>query len=108
MLTTDHGAVRSNRATIVHGDRDTSNNLRYKYGRNLRCEGRDAIYVDKPERYGLPNAGLGANFIIAKEDFYLVYPTNFNEYQRQYKDSFQHGGISLEEMVLPVAIMEPK
>ena len=108
VLTTDHGAVRSNRATIVHGDRDTSNNLRYKYGRNLRCEERDAIYVDKPERYGLPNAGLGANFIIAKEDFYLVYPTNFNEYQRQYKDSFQHGGISLEEMVLPVAIMEPK
>lgn len=108
VLTTDHGAVRSNRAAMVHGDRDTSSNLRYKYGRNLRCEARDALMIDKPEEYGLPTAGLGANFIVAKEDFYFVYPTNFNEYQRQYKDSFQHGGISLEEMVLPVAIMEPK
>ncbi len=108
VLTTDHGAVRSSRATVVHGDRDTSNNLRYKYGRNLRCEERDALRIEQPERYGLPSAGLGANFIIAKEDFYLVYPTNFNEYQRQFKDSFQHGGISMQEMVLPVAIMEPK
>ncbi len=108
VLTTDHGAVRSNRAAMVHGDRDTSSNLRYKYGRNLRCEARDALMIDKPEAYGLPTAGLGSNFIVAKEDFYFVYPTNFNEYQRQYKDSFQHGGISLEEMVLPVAIMEPK
>lgn len=108
VLTTDHGAVRSNRAAMVHGDRDTSSNLRYKYGRNLRCEARDALMIEKPEAYGLPTAGLGSNFIVAKEDFYFVYPTNFNEYQRQYKDSFQHGGISLEEMVLPVAIMEPK
>ena len=57
---------------------------------------------------GLPSGGRGSKFVIAKEDFYFVYPTNFNEYQRQYKDSFQHGGISLEEMILPVAIMEPK
>ena len=64
--------------------------------------------IEKPETYGLPNTGLGSNFIVAKEDSYFVYPTNFNEYQRQYKDSFQHGGISLEEMVLPVAILEPK
>ncbi|MGY8824834.1 MAG: T9SS response regulator signal transducer PorX [Candidatus Latescibacterota bacterium] len=108
VLTTDHGAVRCNRAAMVHGDRDTSSNLRYKYGRNLRCEKRDALMIEKPETYGLPNTGLGSNFIVAKEDSYFVYPTNFNEYQRQYKDSFQHGGISLEEMVLPVAILEPK
>ena len=108
VLTTDHGSVRGTRASAVHGDRDTSSNLRYKYGRNLRCEQKDALMIRDPEAYGLPSGGLGSNFVIAKEDFYFVYPTNFNEYQRQYKDSFQHGGISLEEMILPVAIMEPK
>ena len=108
ILTTDHGAVRSNRSTMVHGDRETSNNLRYKYGRNLRCERRDAMVIENPESYGLPSTGIGSNFLIAKEDFSFVYPTNFNEYQRQYKDSFQHGGVSLEEMILPVAVLEPK
>lgn len=108
VLTTDHGAVRSTRATMVHGDRKTSANLRYKHGKNLRCDGKDALMVADPATYGLPTSGLGTNFIIAREDFYFVYPTNYNEYQRQYKDSFQHGGISLEEMILPVAIMEPR
>ncbi len=108
VLTTDHGSVRGIRATVAHGDRDTSSNLRYKYGRNLRCEKKDALMISDPQAYGLPSSGLGSNFIVAKEDFYFVYPTSYNEFQRQYKDSFQHGGISLEEMVLPVAIMEPK
>ena len=108
VLTTDHGAIRGTRAAVVHGDRETSTNLRYKNGKNLRVEGKDALFISEPGRYGLPSAGMGANFIVAKEDFYFVYPTNFNEYQRQYKDSFQHGGISLEEMILPVAVLEPK
>ncbi|MBN98092.1 MAG: response regulator [Gemmatimonadetes bacterium] len=108
VLTTDHGSVRGTRAAVVHGDRETSTNLRYKYGKNLRSDNKEALFISAPQQYGLPRSGLGANFIIAKEDFYFVYPTNFNEYQRQYRDSFQHGGISLEEMVLPVAIMEPK
>ena len=108
VVTTDHGAVRGTRAAVVHGDRDTSTNLRYKNGKNLRCETNDAIFISEPQRYGLPRSGLGANFVVAKEDYYFVYPTNFNEYQRQYKDSFQHGGISLEEMILPVAVLEPK
>lgn len=108
VLTTDHGAVRSNRATTVYGDRSTSTNLRYKVGKNLRCDAKDALLVRDPQAFGLPRSGLGANFIFAKEDFYFVYPTNFSEYQRQYRDSFQHGGISLEEIVLPIAIMEPR
>lgn len=108
VLTTDHGSIRSSRATVIHGDRDTSSNLRYKVGRNLRCDGKDALLVRDPKRFGLPVAGLGANFVFAREDFFFVYPTNFNEYQRQYRDSFQHGGISLEEMILPVAVMEPR
>ncbi|MEW6750391.1 MAG: bifunctional response regulator/alkaline phosphatase family protein [Candidatus Latescibacterota bacterium] len=108
VLTTDHGAVRSSRATVVHGDRQTSTNLRYKVGKNLRCEAREAVMVRDPQAFGLPRSGLGANFLFAREDFYFVYPTHYNEYQRQYRDSFQHGGISLEEMVLPVAVMEPR
>ena len=106
VLTTDHGAVRATRATMVHGDRQTSASLRYKHGRNLRCDTKDTLMITNPEEYGLPTAGLGSNFIIAKEDFYFVYPTNYNEYQRQYRGSFQHGGISLEEMILPVVTLE--
>jgi CheY-like chemotaxis protein len=108
VLTTDHGAVRGTRASMIHGDRNTSANLRFKVGKNLRCDTKDAVFISDPLTYGLPSSGLGTNFAIAREDFYFVYPTNFNEYQRQYKGSFQHGGISLEEMILPVAIMDPK
>jgi hypothetical protein len=108
VLTTDHGAVRGTRASLIHGDRQTSTNLRYKHGKNLRCEAKEALLITKPPAWGLPPSGLGTNFAVAKEDFYFVYPSHFNEYQRQYRDSFQHGGISLEEMVLPVAVMEPR
>jgi DNA-binding response OmpR family regulator len=108
VLTTDHGAVRGSRASLIHGDRQTSTNLRYKHGKNLRCDAKEALLITKPPAWGLPQAGLGTNFAVAKEDFYFVYPSHFNEYQRQYRDSFQHGGISLEEMVLPVAVMEPR
>ena len=108
VLTTDHGAVRSRRATAVHADRQTSPSLRYKKGRNLRCDSKDALLIAEPLAYGLPDLGLGGNYIIAKEDFYFVYPKKFKEYQRQYKDSFQHGGISLEEMILPVVNLEPR
>ncbi|MYA23389.1 MAG: hypothetical protein F4Z30_11635 [Gemmatimonadetes bacterium] len=108
VLTTDHGSMRGTRASVVYGDRSTSSSLRYKYGQNLRCEEKDALLIADPQAYGLPAAGLGHSFVIAREDFYFVYPTQFNKYQRRYKGSFQHGGISLEEMILPVAIMEPK
>ena len=108
VLTTDHGAIKGTRASMVHGDRQTSTSLRYKHGKNLRCDAKEALMITDPGEYGLPSSGLGSNYIIAKEDFYFVYPTNFNEYQRQYKDSFQHGGISLDEVILPVVTMEPR
>ena len=108
VLTTDHGCVQSTRATRVHGDRETSTNLRYKYGRSLRCDNRHAMHVRDPENYGLPSVGMGTHYIFAREDFYFVYPTKFHEFQRQYANSFQHGGISLEEMILPVAVMNGK
>jgi len=108
VVTTDHGAIRSLRATKVVGDRETSTALRYKYGRNLKCDSRHAILVKDPREYGLPRDSINMNFIIAKEDYYFVYPTNYNKYLNKYKDTMQHGGISLQEVVLPVITMNPR
>ncbi len=108
VLTTDHGAVRALHASKVIGDRETSTSLRYKHGRNLKANADDAIIVRDPETFGLPRAGLNENYIFAKEDFYFVYPTNYHRYLNQYHDTFQHGGVSLEEMVLPVVTLKPR
>lgn len=108
VVTTDHGAIRSLRATKVMGDRQTSTALRYKFGRNLKCDSRHAILVRDPREFGLPRDHINTNYIIAKEDYYFVYPTNYHKYLNKYKDTMQHGGISLEEMVLPVITMTPK
>ncbi len=108
VVTTDHGAIRSLRSTKVIGDRETSTALRYKYGRNLKCDDEHAIFVKNPETFGLPSHGLNTNYILAKEDYYFVYPTNFHRYERLYRDTLQHGGASLEEMILPVITLRPK
>jgi CheY-like chemotaxis protein len=108
VLTTDHGSIRAMRGSTVHADRETSTNLRYKYGRAIRGESKHVLEIKQPKRFGLPQRGLGTNYLIAKEDYYFVYPTNFHKYLALYRDSFQHGGISLEEMILPVVSLEPK
>lgn len=108
LLTTDHGSIRSLRGSKVMGDREASTNLRYKYGRNLKCEDKAAIFIKNPSDFKLPRRGVAGNYIIAKEDFYFVYPTDYHKYLNQYRDSFQHGGVSLEEMILPVVKLEPK
>lgn len=108
ILTSDHGSILSTKGTTVYGDRQTSTNLRYKYGQNLRCEEKHALLIKHPEKYKLPTVGLNANFIIAKEDYFFLYPTKYHHYKRQFEGSFQHGGISLEEMILPVITMRPK
>ena len=108
VLTTDHGSVRTLRDTIVKGDRHTSTALRYKYGRNLGVKESDAIVVTKPKEYRLPENLLSPNYIFAKEDYYFLYPTNYHKYQNRYKDTFQHGGVSMEEMLLPVSVLTPK
>ena len=108
VLTSDHGSVFGTRATVAHGNRDTTTSLRYKCGKNIRCDSRHAVHIADPEAYGLPTFGVGTNYIITKEDYYFVYPSRFHEFQRQYKGSFQHGGISLEEMILPVVTMTSK
>ncbi len=108
VVTSDHGSIRSLRGAKVIGDRETSTNLRYKFGRNLKVDSKHAVYIKNPKDYKLPQRNFNTNYIIAKEDFYFVYPTNYHKYLAYYRDSFQHGGISLEEMILPVVTLEPK
>jgi hypothetical protein len=108
VITTDHGSMRCLRGTKVLGDRETSSNLRYKYGRNVKIDPKCAMQITNPLDYKLPRRGVIVNYVIAKEDYYFVYPTEYNKYLTYYRDSFQHGGISLEELVLPVITMEAK
>jgi CheY-like chemotaxis protein len=108
VVTTDHGAVLSRRSALVYGNRETSTNLRFKFGTNLGCDARQAMHVKDPTRLRLPADALNKHYIVAKEDFYFVYPTKFHEYESRYRGSFQHGGISLDEMILPVATLTPR
>lgn len=108
LLTTDHGSLRCLRGAKVLGDKEASHNLRFKYGRNLKADSKQAVFVKNPEDYKLPNLGVTVNYIIAKEDYYFIYPTEYHKYLTQYKDTFLHGGISMEEVILPVVVMESK
>lgn len=108
VVTTDHGSVRALRDTKVIGDRDTSTSLRYKYGRHLKADRSGAIFVKNPAEYKLPRGSNSMNYIFALEDYYFVYPTNYNKYLHKYKDTFQHGGASMEEVILPIATLRPK
>lgn len=108
VLTTDHGSIRCLRGAKVLGDRDASTNLRFKFGRNLKAENKQSVFIKNSEDYKLPKVGVTINYIIAKEDYYFVYPTDYHRYLSYYKDTFQHGGISLEEMIIPVLTLEPK
>ena len=107
VLTSDHGSIRCMRGAKVLGDRETSTNLRYKYGRNVKSDSKFAIQVKDPREWHLPRGRLNTNYLIAREDYYFVYPTNYHYYLNHYKDTLQHGGVSLEEMILPVVTMQP-
>ena len=108
VITTDHGAVIARRATLVKGKREASTNLRYKYGDNLHCNTKEVVFVDDPATYRLPSFGISTTYIFAREDYYFVYPTHYHKYESKYADTFQHGGISMDEMILPVATLSPK
>lgn len=108
VITSDHGSVLCRRGTMAHGKRTTSTNLRYKYGDNLSSDPNDSILIKKPHEWRLPSLSLATTYIIAKDDFYFVYPNRYNEMVRYFHNSFQHGGISLEELVVPLMILNPK
>lgn len=100
-VTTDHGTIRVNQPSKVIGDKETTTNLRYKMGRNLKYEAKDVLAIKNPESVGLPKANLSSSYIFAKSDTYFLYPNNYNYYNNFYRNTFQHGGISLEEIICP-------
>ncbi|MDH4210184.1 MAG: response regulator [candidate division WOR-3 bacterium] len=108
ILTTDHGFIRVRRPTIIYGGREISPNLRYKYGPALRVDKKTALLLNSPGDICLPSEDPSVRFAIAKEDHYFIYPTKPTEYEREFKYTFQHGGISTEEMILPVGILKPR
>jgi hypothetical protein len=108
ILSTDHGSIKVNRVTQVQGDKNSSITIRYKEGKNLACNNKHAIYVRNPNDYGLPSKNIINNYIFAKDDYFFVYPNLFHQYQKQFTGTFQHGGISMEEMILPIACCKPK
>jgi len=108
IVTTDHGSIFSRRATQVRGNREASNNVRYKFGDNLSVDDRKVMLIKDPAAFRLPANSSIETYAITTENYYLVYPTNFHEYERLYRDSFQHGGISLEELICPFAVLKPR
>ena len=108
IITTDHGTINVKNPSKVIGDKNTSLNLRYKTGRSLTYEDKDVYAVKDPKRIGLPTINMSSSYIFAKNDLFLAYVNNYNHYVSYYRNSYQHGGISLEEMIVPFLVFNPK
>ncbi len=108
IITTDHGTIRVNNPVKVIGDKKTTANLRYKQGKNLAYKATEVFEVKKPEDIHLPKSHVSSSFIFATNYDFLVYPNNYNHYVNYYKNTFQHGGISMEEMLVPLVILNPQ
>lgn len=108
ILTTDHGTINVKNPSKVVGDKNTSLNLRYKTGRSLTYEHKDVYAVKDPKVIGLPAINMTSSYIFAKNDLFLAYVNNYNHYVSYYKNTYQHGGISLEEMIIPFLVFNPK
>lgn len=108
ILTTDHGSVQVKTPSKVIGDRETTTNIRYKHGKNLNYEPKDVLVFKDPREAGLPSPHVNSSYIFAKEDIYLCYPNNYNYYVSYYRNTFQHGGVSLEEMIIPFVRMQTR
>ncbi len=106
IITTDHGAIITQKPTIIEGSRAISRNLRYKYGPVIKANERHCIYIENPDTYRLPNREI--KYAIAKEDYYFIYPSKPEKYESEYKHTFQHGGVSMQEQILPLGILTPK
>lgn len=108
LLTTDHGTINVVDPTKVVGDRSLNTNLRYKSGRGMTFQPRDVMEIKNPESVHLPKQNINSTYLFAKEDLFFAYPNNFNHYVKYYRNTYQHGGISLEEMIIPFVSLQPK
>jgi DNA-binding response OmpR family regulator len=108
VITTDHGTIRVKRPFKIVGDRNVNTNLRYKHGKNLGFDGDKVLVTSRPERFFLPRPNVSTAYVFAMEDQFFAYPNNYNYYVNFYKDTFQHGGISLEEMIIPLVFLTSK
>jgi len=108
IITTDHGTIRVKTPSKIVGDRNTNTNLRYKQGKNLNFNPKEVFHIRNPHDAMLPKLHVSSSFVFAKEDKYFVYPNNYNHFVNFYNETFQHGGISLEEMLIPIAVYGPK
>ena len=108
VLTTDHGTTRVTNPVQIIGDKNTNTNLRYKVGKSLNCNAKNCFEITRPKAVGLPTPNVSSSYVFCSGSDFFAYPNNFNYYAQFYRNTFQHGGISLEEMLIPMVTLEPK
>lgn len=108
VITTDHGSIRASKPVKIIGDRNTNTNLRYKLGKNLNYNAKEVFVIKEPHKAQLPAPNLSTSYVFATGNSFFAYPNNYNYYVSYYKDTFQHGGISLEEMIVPLTTLKAR
>ncbi len=108
VLTTDHGTTRVKNAVQIVADKNTNTNIRYKVGKALNCNSKNIMAIDQPKRVGLPCPNVSSSYMFCAGSDFFAYPNQFNYYAQYYRNTFQHGGISLEEMIIPLVTLSPK
>ena len=108
VITTDHGTTRVKNAVQIVADKNTNTNIRYKVGKALKCASKNVMTIEQPKRVGLPCPNVSSSYMFCSGNDFFAYPNQFNYYAQYYRDTFQHGGISLEEMIIPLVTLRPK
>jgi hypothetical protein len=108
IITTDHGTVHVKEPSKIIGDRNTNTNLRYKQGKNLNYQSKDVFEIKNPSDVFLPKLNVSTTYVFAKDYKFFVYPNNYNQFVNFYEGTFQHGGISMEEMIIPYITLKPR